>query len=83
MENQPAYEVVFSCKRTKAHHSLLMINNVPVKHVSIHEHLVLILVSKLDFNEQINTVLFKVNKMIGLFRNFQNSLPRHFLLMVY
>ena len=81
MENQPAYEVVFSCKRTKAHHSLLMINNE--KHVSIHKHLVLILVSKLDFNEHINTVLFKVNKMIGLFRNFQNSLPRHFLLMVY
>ena len=83
MENQPAYEVVFSCKRTDAHHSLLMINNVLVKHVPIHKHLVLILASKLDFNEHINTVLFKVNKMIGLFRKIQNSLPRHSLLMIY
>ena len=39
--------------------------------------------SKLDFNEHINTVLSKVNKMIALLRKFQHILPRHSLLIIY
>ena len=39
--------------------------------------------SKLDFNEHINTVLSKVNKMIALLRKFQHILPRHSLLTIY
>ena len=71
---KPAYEFVFSCKRNETHHPLLLINNVPVKHVPFHRHLGLILDSTLDFNEHINTVLSKVNKMIALLRQFQHTL---------
>ena len=80
---KPSHEVVFSCKRIETHHSLLMINNVPVKRVPFHKHLGLILDSKLDFNEHINTVLSKVNKMIAFFQKFQHILPRHSLLTIY
>ena len=80
---KPAHEVVFSRKRIETHHPLLMINNVPVKRVPFHKHLGLILDSKLDFNEHINTVLSKVNKMIALLRKFQHILPRHSLLTIY
>ena len=60
---KPAHKVVFSCKRSENRPSL-MINNVPVKCVSFHKHLGLILDSKLDFNEHIDTMLSKVKKMI-------------------
>ena len=80
---KPAHEVVFSRKRIETHHPLLMINNVPVKRVPFHKHLGLILDSKLDFNEHINTVLSKVNKMITLLRKFQHILLRHSLLTIY
>ena len=78
-----AHEVVFSCKRIETHHPLLMINNVPVKRVPFHKHLGLILDSKLDFNEHINTVLSKVNKIIALLQKFQHILPWHSLLTIY
>ena len=80
---KPAHEVIFSRKRIESHHPLFMISNVPVKRVPFHKHLGLILDSKLDFNEHINTVLSKVNKMIALLRKFQHILPRHSLLTIY
>ena len=42
----------------------------------------LILDSKLDFNKHINTVLFKINKIIALLRKLQHILPRHSLLAI-
>ena len=60
-----------------------MINSVPVKSVPFHEHLELILDSKFNFNEHIDTLLSKVNKMIPLFQKFQHILPRHSLLTIY
>ena len=80
---KPALEVVFSRKRIETHRPLLMINNVPVKPVLFYKHLGLILYSKLHFNEHINTVLSKVNKMIALLQKFQHILPRHSLLTIY
>ena len=62
---------------------MLIINDIPVKRVPFHKHLGLILDSKLDFNEHINTVLSKVNKMITLLRKFQHILPRHSLSTIY
>ena len=47
-----------------------MINNASVEHVPFHKHLGLILDSKLNFNERINNVLSKVNKMIALLQKF-------------
>ena len=63
---QQADKVVFSRKRSETHHPWLMTNNVPVKRFLFHEYLGLTLGSKFDFNEHINTVLSKVNKMIAL-----------------
>ena len=79
----PIHEVVFSPNRSETHYLSLVINKVPVKRVPFHKHLGLILDSKLNFNEHINNVLSKVNKMIALLRNFQHILPRHTLLTIY
>ena len=46
-------------------------------------HRLLMAYSKLDFDENINTVLSKVNKMIALLRKCQHILPRHSLLTIY
>ena len=51
--------------------------------VTFHKHLGLILDSNFYFNEHINTVLSKVNKMIALLRKFQHILPRHSILTIY
>ena len=71
---KPTHEVFFSHKRSETHHPLLMINNVPVKRVPFHKHLGLMIDSKLDFNEHINTVLSKVNEMIALLQKFKHTL---------
>ena len=60
-----------------------MINNGPVKRIPFQKHLGLILHSKPDFNELINTVLLKVDKMIALLRKFLHILLRHSLLIIY
>ena len=51
-----AHGVVYSHKRSETHHPLLMINNVPVKRVPFHKHFGLILDSKLDFTEHVNSM---------------------------
>ena len=80
---KPAHEVVFSCKRSEAHYHFLMINNVPVKRAPFHKLLGVTLDSNLNFNEHINTVLSKVNKIIALLQKFQHILPQKFLLTIY
>ena len=70
---------VFSCIRSETHHPLLVINSVLVKRV----YFISILDFKLDFNENINAALSKVNKMIDLFQKVQYILPQHFLLTIY
>ena len=54
---KPVHEVVFSRKRSEAHHFLLMINNVPVKRVRFKKNLGLILDSKPDFNKHKHSVV--------------------------
>ena len=61
---KPAHKVIFSRKRSETHRPWLMINNVPVKRVPFHKHLGLILDSKPSFNEHIDTMLSKVQKII-------------------
>ena len=62
-EVQPGHEVLFSRKRSGIDYSLLMVNNVHVKRLPFCKHPGLILDSKLDLNEHINTVLSKFNKV--------------------
>ena len=53
-----------------------MINNLPVKRVPFHEHLGVIVDSKLDFNEHINTVLLNVNSFtLKILICFTTALP--------
>ena len=66
-----AQEVLFSCKINTTYHPLLMLHNVPVKRVPFHKHLELILVSKLDFNDHLVSLLSEVNKMIARFKSFK------------
>ena len=47
-----------------------MTNNVAVKCIPFHKNLGLILDSKLGFNEHVNTMLSKVNKIIALLQKF-------------
>lgn len=42
----PTHEAVLSRKINETRHPLVMVNDVPVKHVSFHEHLGFILDSK-------------------------------------
>ena len=70
---KPSHEVVYSRKRSEVYHPLLMINNVPVYRVPFQKHLGLVLYSTLDFNEHINTVLSKINKMIALLRKYRDA----------
>ena len=43
----------------------------------------MILDRKLNFEEHLKNILYKVNKTIGLLRNLQNILPRGPLLTIY
>ena len=81
-QTKPAYEVFFCGKANKTHHPLLMVNNSLVKCVPSYKYLGLILDPKLYFNEDLNSVLSKFNKMIALLRGFQNILPRHSVLTI-
>ena len=63
-------EAIFSRKTTKKIYPKIFFNNVPVSKADSQNHLGLYLDSKLSFDIHIKTALTKVNKTIGLLRNF-------------
>ena len=71
-----AQEVIFSRKINKTDHPPLYFNQNLVKSSSTHQHLGVILGTRLDFNLHLKNVQNKVNKIIGLLRKLQNTLPR-------
>ena len=76
-------EAIFSRKTTKKIYPKIFFNNVPVSKADSQNHLGLYLDSKLSFDIHIKTALTKVNKTIGLLRNFQQVLPRRSLITIY
>ena len=78
-----AHELVFSRKGSKTDPLLIMKNNVSVKCVQFHKHFPVILDSKRDFNQHINTVLFQVHKIIAFLQKFQHIIPRHSFIAIY
>ena len=76
-------EAIFSRKTTKKIYPKIFFNNVPVSKADSQNHLGLYLDSKLFFDIHIKTALTKVNKTIGLLRNFQQVLPRRSLITIY
>ena len=76
-------EVIFSRKRNKVDHPVILFNNTPVKRVDEHKHLGLFLDSKLSFSAQIKVAISKTRKGIGLLKYLSKYLHRHTLNELY
>ena len=81
--NKQAIEVRFWNKRDKENYQPLQINISDVQIADSHKHLGLVLDSKLNFNEHIESKITKCNKIIGLMKKFSLILSRKSLLTIY
>ena len=61
-----AVKLTFSRKRTEIDHPAIFLNNIPLKKVSEHKHLGIILDSKVSFSSHIKSAISKTRKDIGL-----------------
>ena len=76
-------EIIFSRKRTVSIHPVVYFNNTLVNSMATQKHLGMILESKLSFENHLQSVFSRVNKIIGLLRIFQPTLPRKSLVTTY
>ena len=76
-------EIIFSRKRTVSIHPVVYFNNTLVNSMAPQKHLGMILESKLSFENHLQSVFSRVNKIIGLLRIFQLTLPRKSLVTTY
>ena len=67
----------------KSSHPSVYFNNIPVRSISVHKHLEMLLDDKLSYEHHLKSVLNKVKKTIGLLRKFQQILPRQSLITIY
>ena len=81
--SKPAQEVLFSRKRQVKSHPILSMNNIQVKKVPYQKHLGILLDSKLDFKEHVDTVISKVNKEISMIKKLRYTLPLKSLITIY
>ena len=61
----------------------MLFNNIPVKRVTEHKHLGIILDSKLSFSAHIKSAISKTRMCIGLLKCLSKYLPRHTLNELY
>ena len=80
--SKQAQEVIFSRKLQKTNHNQVYFNHNSVKQVLSQKHLGMYFDTKLNFQEHLNNVLSKVNKVIGLLRELRTFLPRQSLATV-
>ena len=78
-----AIEICFSHKRDKTVYPLLKLNNNGVQSANSQKHLDLVLDSRLDFNEPVNSKINKCNKSIGIMKKISLTLSRNSLLTIY
>ena len=78
-----AVELTFSRKKTEIDHPAIFFSNIPVKKVSEHKYLGIILDSKLSFSAHIKSAISKTRKGIGLLKYLSKYLPRHTLNELY
>ena len=78
-----AVEIIFSRKRNKIDHPVILFNGTPVKKVDEHKHLGLFLNSKLSFAAHIEAAISKSRKSIGLLKYLSKYLPRPALNELY
>ena len=69
--NKPAQEVLFSGKKKTQNHPKLSLNNIQVEKVSHQKHLGIILDEKLNFKENIDSTILKVNRGIAVIKKTQ------------
>ena len=81
--NKQAIEFRFSNKRDKENYPSLQFNITDVQIADSQKHLGLILDSKLNFNEHIESKITKCNKIIGLMKKLSLILSRKSLLTIY
>ena len=81
--HKQAQEVIFSRKLNKLNHPSLNFNNTVVIQLTNHKHLVMILVTKLDFQEHLKDKLSKISKTIGLLRKLPKILARAPMFTIY
>ena len=81
--NKQAIEVCFCNKRDRENYPLLVFNKTNVQVADSQKHLGLILNSKLNFNEHIESKISKCNKIIGLMKKLSLILSRKSLLTIY
>ena len=60
----------------KSSHASVYFNNIQVSSTLAHKHLGMLLDDKISYKHHLKFVLNNVKKKIGLFRRFQQSLPR-------
>ena len=77
-----AHEVLFSRKRLNLNHDSIYFNHNIVQ-VPLHKHLGMRLDTKLNFLENLDKIMSKVDKTIGLLRKLQAILPRPSLVTIY
>ena len=58
-------------------------NNIQVERVPHQKHLGIIVDDKVDFKQDINNTILKVNKCISMIRKLRNSLPLKSLVTIY
>ena len=80
---EQAVELIFSRKRIEIDHPVINFTDIPVKKVSEHKHLGIILDSKLSFSAHINAAISKTRKGIGLLKYLSKYLPRQTLSELY
>ena len=81
--NKQAIEVCFSNKCDKGNYPPLHFNSTNIQVVDSQKHLGLVLDSKLNFNEHIESKITKCNKIIGLMKKLSQFLSRKSLLTIY
>ena len=69
-------EVTFSRKKIEVDHTMILFNNIPVRKVSKHKHLRIILDSKLSFSTHTISAISEMRKGIGLLKYLYINLPR-------
>ena len=80
---KPAQEVAFSRKKKTQSHPAISLNNIQVERTSCQKHLGLLLDEKLNFKQQVDSAILKINKGISVIKKLRHSLPQKSLLTIY
>ena len=78
-----AIGVCFSNRRDKGNYPPVHFNSTNVQVADSQKHLGLVLDSKLNFNEHMESTITKCNKIIGLMKKLSQFLARNSLLTIY